>query len=503
MQTTKKVLLGLSVAAFFAAAATSAMAGTPRWVVCVKEGGKWMAGCTKAGTEWATKELVGTEEVTSSGELELEDSKATGGAVDIKCKESGTGWIANPKSTSEHGEDGISKITSTGCTFVKAGECETGKAVTIKPRNLPWATRLISRGSEARDELLSGGKKEEGEGEPGWAVECTVAGILKTTDRCEHSGNTVGVTANRTEGTVEGKFDERTAEETMATCSVGGAGAGLVRGTLAIKASKGAVWVENPPEFEGPSWLVGGDRLGNGEEKAVTLSSKAGAVFKIRSINGSVKMECTGASGSGDIIGSGAAKVGTDMHKLEFTGCTDVAEKECEIISYVNKEKESKPAGKIGPVSIKTELIFLGNAGNHATAGDLFYPLEENTEAKFGVGAPEKVFVVIEFKEKPLATEECKEKGKRFSLLGLSTGGPAAELWIGGKDARANEEAESVELRFPPTQYKWAEKWNGENYAIEAIEFQWINEAKTLQTLEIEGTMIMTFAGKAFGWVAR
>ncbi|MGD1058584.1 MAG: SGNH/GDSL hydrolase family protein, partial [Solirubrobacteraceae bacterium] len=252
---------------------------------------------------------------------------------------------------------------------------------------------------------------------------------------------------------------------------------------------------------EGPSWYFEGSRLGKGEEKAVTLSKKGGNI-KIRSTTGAVKLECTGASGSGDIIGSELGKTGMDKHKLELTGCTDVAEKECEIISLVNKEKEAKPAGQIGPVSIGTELEFLGNTNDRETSGDLTLPLEENTAAKFGAGAPEKVFVVIELKEKAGAAEECKERGKRFSLLAAAAGGPAAELMIAGKDAKSKEQAESIELRFPATPYTNVEKWTGFAYKVEPIEFQWINEAKVPQRLELEGTLVMTIAGKKFGWIA-
>ena len=71
--------------------------------------------------------------------------------------------------------------------------------------------------------------------------------VLKITDTCEHSGNTVSTNALRSTGELKEKFDERTKEETMATCSVGGADAGLVRGTLTNKLSSGnALWILAP-----------------------------------------------------------------------------------------------------------------------------------------------------------------------------------------------------------------------------------------------------------------
>jgi hypothetical protein len=244
-----KIAFGLAlVAGLMAITASSAMA-TPRWVTCVKGSGKFENNqCVKIGSGgWETKELVGTSTVTSSGELELEDANATGGATGIKCKGTGTGWVANL--TTGAGEDGVTKISATSCSFLsgKVGSCEESKGATAKPRNLPWGTRLEERGSEVRDVLVSGPKNEEGNGEPGWSVECTVAGILKITDTCERSGNTVNTANVRSTGELEEKFDERTKEETMATCSVGGSNSGLVRGTLTNKLSSGAaLWILAP-----------------------------------------------------------------------------------------------------------------------------------------------------------------------------------------------------------------------------------------------------------------
>jgi hypothetical protein len=237
-----KIAFGLAlVAGLMAVTASSAMAQA-RWVTCekVKEG-KWKNSlCTEAGAgEWETKAETATSTVTSSGELELEDQVA---GTAIKCKGSGTGWVANL--STGNGEDGVTTITATSCSFVKNGECTASDAVTAKARNLPWGTRLVETNGEVRDQIISGSRKEEGNGEPGWAVECTVDGIIKISDRCEHSGNTVGTLANRATGELEEKFDAITKAETMATCSVGGANSGLVNGTLTNKLSNGqALWI--------------------------------------------------------------------------------------------------------------------------------------------------------------------------------------------------------------------------------------------------------------------
>jgi len=239
-----KIALGLALVAGLMAVVASPAMAVPRWVHCVKsETGTYSSGsCTTAGSGWATTEVIGTSEVTTSGELELEDSKATGGPTAIKCKGRDIGWVVNLKSTTEPGEDGTSSITKIECKFITVGSCEESKGVTAKPKNLPWGSKLVERGSEVRDELVSGTG-----GEPGWAVECTVGGILKITDECLRAGNTVNVIANRTTGQVENIFDERTKEETMAKCTVGGAEAGLVRGSIiALLKSGNAFWVLAP-----------------------------------------------------------------------------------------------------------------------------------------------------------------------------------------------------------------------------------------------------------------
>ena len=116
-----KMAFGLAVVAGLMAVVVSPAMAVPRWVHCVKsEKGKWSDGtCSKSGTGWETKELVGTSEVTSSGELELEDTKATGGAVSVKCSGENKGWVANLASLTEPGEDGVATITQHKMRFRK------------------------------------------------------------------------------------------------------------------------------------------------------------------------------------------------------------------------------------------------------------------------------------------------------------------------------------------------------------------------------------------------
>ena len=237
-----KMAFGLAVVAGLMSVVASPAVAVPRWVHCVKsEKGKFSDGtCSKSGTGWETKELVGTSEITSSGELEAEDTKATGGAVAAQCTGSNTGWAANPTTTTEPGEDGIATITNIKCKFVKEGLCR--KLTSVEPRNLPWGTRLVEKGTEVRDEIISGNAS----GAPGWKVICEnlLGGI--TEDTCELSGVSVNVITNRATGKIEIIFDKIT-EMKKAKCTVGGAEAGNVRGTLlALLRSGNALWILAP-----------------------------------------------------------------------------------------------------------------------------------------------------------------------------------------------------------------------------------------------------------------
>ncbi len=238
-----KIAFGLALVASLMSVVASPAMAVPRWVHCVKvEKGKWLDNnCTKAGEgTWETKELVGTSETTSSGELEMEDSKATGGAVDVKCPGTHLGWVAN-LANGTAGEDGVSSIhvVVASCTFIKKGACETIES--LEARNLPWGTRLVESGSEVRDELISGSSS----GAPGWAVKCkTILGSV--TDTCTRSGTTQNVRANRATGETEFIFDA-TSSKIPAECTQGGAGAGFVRGTIIQKLRSGnALWILAP-----------------------------------------------------------------------------------------------------------------------------------------------------------------------------------------------------------------------------------------------------------------
>lgn len=438
--------------------------------------------CTKEGGEKKYEwQAVASETLTlASGGLATLKSTLGGLSVDIDCTQS--------KSTGHIRSSGLNldEITYENCQFY---ELKSGVATLLCA--IPNIT------AHTHGELVTGPKEkykpESGENFTTIALE----GCPKTfPKKVEVKGE---ITCELPESEVDAVEHEVLCTEADSGLKLGLEEASFI-GTEKVKLQNGAATRLGPPApgFKGPSWQFEGARLESGEEKTV---STGGGTFKIRSISGEVKIECTGASGSGDIIGSAKEKVGTDHNnKLEFTGCADKAEKGCEIVSFANGEKEERTAGKIGPVSISTELVFPGNTGNRTDAGDLFLPQEENTEAKFGAGAPETVFVVLELRKK--GAEACAPTGKRFSLLAAPAGGPAAELKIAKKSAKSGEQAEVVELSFPATQFEHVEKWTGAAYKIEPIELQWINQSKALQTLEIEGTLTLTMTGKKFGWSA-
>jgi hypothetical protein len=200
MRSITKLVLGLAVSAgLLAISAIPAMAA-PVWRI--------------NGTE-----LTESTASVSEGELELEDSESTLGAVRLKCKVKSTG-VVGPKSL-----DKIEKAEVTGCTVVK-GTCGSPKAEAV---HLPWNTELKEEASkEVRD-----GIKNSGAGLPGYKVTCTV--LIKVTDTCEAETST-SITNNLEAGLVEAGFNEKSGK---AKCSLSKKESGTVTGTLKITAKAG------------------------------------------------------------------------------------------------------------------------------------------------------------------------------------------------------------------------------------------------------------------------
>lgn len=175
--------------------------------------------------------LEASMETTSTGELELEDSKVPlVGATAVKCKGTDKGTV------NIEGKDTITEIKATECKPVKGG-CES--EVTAAAVHLPWDTQLVTvenakKEKEVRDEI-----KSSGAGTPGWAVTCKTA-LGKKTDTCEGESS-VGID-NVTEGEHAGDVAalfEAVTHEKPATCTEGGAKSGFVTGTDFIKGAEG------------------------------------------------------------------------------------------------------------------------------------------------------------------------------------------------------------------------------------------------------------------------
>jgi len=234
-----KIAFGLAmVAGLMAVAATPALALSPRWVVCEKvEAGKgqWEdSRCTKpkGGGGWETKEVKETREVTSDGTLELEDEKASiAGPTRVKCSGTNLGTIG------AGGTDSVTEITATNCRFVTAGGCkENLEKLIVRPVNLPWSTLLEERegairGSrEVRDIIrsLTAGRA------PGWTVKCESVLGGQEEDVCEAEGGFASTKITNGEGALQGAvigtFEKGVPKN--AKCSKGGAGTGVVEGTV-------------------------------------------------------------------------------------------------------------------------------------------------------------------------------------------------------------------------------------------------------------------------------
>jgi hypothetical protein len=428
--------------------------------------------------------------------------KITGSSKTSSISSSAGTLITCPNDTSTGEVSGSTTLGNVIVTFTGCTGKEGGKECTVKSVSAKNAGEIVMHTLKGTLGLVSSSEAPSG---VGLLLEPTTGKVWSTVEKtsCTIETAVEGSLAGEVGPINEGKegelaFTGNVGSQSIKKITVGGVEhkpqLTAFGTTVSDSRTEGILFeksVEIAAVFSGPSWWFEGARLGAGE-KAVMIG---GTTIKIKSINGEVKLECTGASGSGDIIGSAARAVGTDQHKLTLTGCVDKAEEgKCEIVSFHNEETEANPAGQIGPITVKTELVFPGNTKQRRIAGDLFLPAEKN-------GAKESVFVVIELKNK--GGEVCAAKGK-YDMEAGPEGGPVAKLEIMGATANSGVGTEELQLTFPATQFKNVEQWTGLRYSQAAIEFQWFNRTTAiLSTLEIEGKIVLTMAGKKFGWLAR
>ncbi|HEY2632519.1 MAG TPA: hypothetical protein VGI26_09095 [Solirubrobacteraceae bacterium] len=175
-----------------------------------------------AAPEWLVKGAPVASNVAvkakSVGDLTLEDTKVLGVVSAVECKITGEGTVG------PGGKDKISTLTTSECKIVKGPCTSILKAVAV---HLPWNTQLEEVEGKIRDKVSSGGS-----GAPGWEVECNSA-LGKVTDTCTVENSTA--VENVTEG-VKLTWDSKSAH---GSCTIGGAGAGVVKGTLLAEDTEG------------------------------------------------------------------------------------------------------------------------------------------------------------------------------------------------------------------------------------------------------------------------
>jgi hypothetical protein len=158
---------------------------------------------------------------TGTGTLELTDTNGFfGSTVTIKCSGTTTG-TAGPGAANT-----TTTVTVSSCSTV-SGVCGSPSATAI---NLPWKTELITTGGVVRDTI-----KSDGKGAPGYTVKCTIFGAT-ITDTCSSERGQPLVDLNTSPVPVT--FDSGSG---TADCTLGGAGAGHVRGTVKVSAKSGTL----------------------------------------------------------------------------------------------------------------------------------------------------------------------------------------------------------------------------------------------------------------------
>jgi hypothetical protein len=188
--------------------------------------------CTEASAtgEFGWEEVGSTEAGNQRGSLTLEDTKVPiAGTVKVSCSREGEGAFVGPNKFSR-----VNSFVNIKCT---AGEhCEKIEAET-KVLNTPWQGELenSSENTEKERNVIT---SVNGTG-VGWSVTCKVLGVSKT-DECTVANSAKGYARASNSFASNGTARVwlilldfvRTAPK--ATCSVGGAGSGVVVGTVAL-----------------------------------------------------------------------------------------------------------------------------------------------------------------------------------------------------------------------------------------------------------------------------
>jgi hypothetical protein len=170
------------------------------------------------GPMWTIGESDVSESTTVKSKSSVntfEDSKTGAGAAKVECK------VTTEDKVNSSGKGEITAFTASECLSVKV----CSGTITVLAVHLPWHTQLEEVEEKVRTIISSGGS-----GQPGVLVECTVLGI-PIKDEC--TGETTTADENTTGGT-NVIFDSKS---THLSCSVGGAGAGVIGGTELVEAT--------------------------------------------------------------------------------------------------------------------------------------------------------------------------------------------------------------------------------------------------------------------------
>jgi hypothetical protein len=211
MRYTKAIILTLLIAGCVASATATASASPPVWSACLSltEGRFENGVCTKENVSGSFEilDLSEATEISGSGSLTLEDSKAASGELQVKCSSAITGTVGSEN------EGKITGVELTSCTVVK-GTCESPKASAI---HLPWKTEATKTESHESEVIFRNNIKNSGSGAPGYIISCGSG--TKTEDVCEfEAGTSTSLENQTTEGSVAAEFE---ASSGKATCNHG------------------------------------------------------------------------------------------------------------------------------------------------------------------------------------------------------------------------------------------------------------------------------------------
>jgi hypothetical protein len=312
-------LAGLCLVVMFAIGMTLAGTAQAKWEQC-SEGGSATKDttdqCTTAsGTgKWEWNEVTGTEEVRIKGSVRITDTKVPlAGKVSVECFVEGIGHVG----PGEHSRINEIKTSAEKCRNVE--KCE--KVEKSEARDVPWQAESDDAEGQALDMLTSAGS-----GEPGWKIECKVLGVTEA-DEClaESELPERVVLENKATGSellVLARFNN----EVKGKCSIGGAEAGEITGTLAILKTNGSGLRIGTSGLKAvfPHWYKGSTRLpGRPEAMATAVATGTGtAVFSITDVANKrqsiCKMKDTGKIYNPESGVSGVGKITS----ATFTNCT-------------------------------------------------------------------------------------------------------------------------------------------------------------------------------------